>query len=366
MKNSGLMKKFIGVFMLVLIGFQLAGQVSKPLQFREESFDFGDIQEKAGSVTHQFEFTNMTNRPIKILGVKPSCGCTTPDWTKEPILPGKTGFVQARFDPKGRPGFFNKHLTVTSDADSNPIMLAIKGSVAREGKETVSEYNGINGSWLVKTASFNLGKIYIRDVFVGREFAFMNNGKKPVTYLDKFEGPKYIKISVEPKTVAPGERGIIKLSYNGKQRNAYGFQSDQVVIHTDDEDQPEKAFSIFATLEDYFPTLTPTEAEKAPRIQVSSLAVDFGRIKQSETVSKELMITNNGKSALTLNSIQSNCTCINTATGKKSLKAGESTSIKISLNPEDRKGTQQKAITIYSNDPQGSVQRITLNAYVED
>lgn len=360
------MKKCFGVLTLVLIGFQVIGQIAKPLQFREESFDFGEIQEKAGSVTHQFEFTNMTNRPVKILGVKPSCGCTTPDWTKEPVLPGKTGFVQARFDPKGRPGFFNKHLTVTTDADANPIMLAIKGTVAREGKEAIAEFNGINGSWLVKTASFNLGKVYIKDVFVVREYAIMNNGKKAVTYLDKFDGPKYIKASVEPKSIAPGERGIIKLSYNGKQRNAYGFQSDQIVLHTDDEDQPEKAFSIFATLEDYFPTLTPAEAEKAPRIQVSTLAVDFGRIKQSETVAKELVITNNGKSLLKLNSIQSNCTCINTATGNKLLKPGESTDIKISFNPEDRKGTQQKAITIYSNDPQGSVQRITLNAYVED
>jgi hypothetical protein len=366
MKKSGWMKKCIGVLAIVLIGFQVFAQLSKPIQFREESHDFGDIQEKAGSVTHQFEFTNNLNRPVKILGVKPSCGCTTPDWTKEPIMPGKTGYVQARFDPKGRPGFFNKHLTVTTDADSNPITLSIKGTVTREGKEAITEFNGMNGSWLVKTASFNLGKIFIRDVFVGREFAIMNNGKKPVTYLDKFDGPKYIKITVEPKTLAPGERGTIKLNYNGKQRDAYGFQSDQVVLHTDDEDQPEKAFSIFATLEDYFPTLTPAEAAKSPRIQLSSLAIDFGRIRQSQAVVKELVITNNGKSPLKLNSIQSNCTCINTETKSKTLKPGETTSMKVSFNPEDRKGTQQKAITIYSNDPQGSVQRITLNAYVED
>ena len=366
MKKSGLMKKLFSVLVIVLVGFEVFAQLSKPVLFREESHDFGEIQEKDGSVTHQFEFTNNLNRPVKILGVKPSCGCTTPEWTKEAVMPGKTGFVQARFDPKGRPGFFNKHLTVTTDADSNPIMLAIKGTVTREGKEAIMEFNGINGSWLVKTGSFNLGKIYTRDVFVAREFAIMNNGKKAVTYLGKFDGPSYIKIDVEPKTLGPGERGLIKLNYNGKQRNAYGFQSDQVVIYTDDESQPEKAFSIFATLEDYFPTLTPAEAQKAPRIQLSSLAVDFGRMKQGATASRELMITNNGKSLLKLNSIQSNCTCIDTETKSKSLKPGESVSLKISFNPEDRKGTQQKAIAIYSNDPQGSVQRITLNAYVED
>lgn len=356
----------LGLIFGFFISIVSLAQVAKPLQFREEAFDFGDVIEKAGPVTHQFEFTNVTNRPIKILNVKPSCGCTTPDWTKEPVQPGKTGFIQARFDPKGRPGYFTKSLTVTSDADANPLMLQIKGTVTREGKEAITEFNGINGSWLVKTSSFNFGKVFIKDEYVVREFPIMNNGTKPVSYLNKYDGPVYIKVSVEPKTLAAGEKGVIKLSYNGKLKNEYGFQSDHVVIHTNDEQQPEKAFSVFATLEDYFPALSQAEAATAPKIYINALSVDFGRIKQSQSVLKEVVISNQGKSTLQLKAIQSNCECINTATGSKVLKAGETTTIKISFNPEDRKGTQQKAVTIYSSDPLSPVQRITLTAYVEE
>ncbi len=360
------MRKCLAIVSFVLLVVPSIAQVAKPLQFKEETFDFGEVIEKAGPVTHQFQFTNLSDRPVKILNVKPSCGCTTPDWTKESVQPGKTGFIQARFDPKGRPGYFTKSLTVTTDADGNPIVLQIKGSVITESAEVHTEFSGINGNWRIKTSSFNLGKIFLKDEYVVREFPIMNSGAKSITYLNKFDGPAYIRVNVEPKILAPGEKGIIKLSYNGKIKNDYGFQSDNVTLHTDDEAQPKKSFAVFATLEDYFPTLTPEAAAKAPKLQIGAATVDFGRIKQNQSSMKEVLILNTGKSNLQLKAIQSNCTCITTEANEKTLKPGASATIKISFNPQDRKGTQQKSVTIYSSDPQNPVQRITLAAYVED
>lgn len=358
--------RMMNLIFALVVSFSSVGQLAKPVQFREESYDFGEVIEKNGPVTHQFEFTNLLNRPVKIVGVKPSCGCTTPDWTKESVMPGKTGFIQARFDPKGRPGYFTKSLTVTTDADGNPIVLHIKGTVTAEGKEAFTEFTGINGNWRVKVSSFNLGKVYRKDEFVVREYPIMNNGKKAISYLSKYDGPSYIKVGVEPKTLEPGEKGVIQLSYNGKQRGEYGFQSDNVTLHTDDEQQPLKSFAVFATIEDYFPVLTPEEAAKAPKLQLNESTIDFGRIKQNQSYDKEVTIMNMGKSPLQVKAIQSNCTCVTTIIANQNLKAGASATIKLSFNPQDRKGTQQKAVTIYSNDPVNPVQRITLAAYVED
>lgn len=354
---------WMGVY---LMSFTVMAQLAKPLQFKEESFDFGKVIEANGSVTHQFEFTNNANRPIKIITVKPSCGCTTPDWSREVIQPGKTGYIQARFDPKGRPGYFAKTLTVTTDIDPNPIVLQIKGSVSNEASGLLTEFKGLNGNLRVTSSSFNLGKIFLKDEFVVREFEILNAGTRPITYLNKYDGPPYIRASVEPHVLLPGEKGIIKLSYNGKLKNQYGFQSDNIVLYTDDEKQPEKSFSVLATLEDYFPPLSAEEAAKVPRLQVPEATIDLGRIKQHHTTQRVVSVTNGGKSVLQLRAIQGNCTCITTATENKSVKPGESTTIKISFNPQDRKGTQQKAVTIYSNDPQNPVQRITFTAYVED
>jgi hypothetical protein len=355
-----------GLIICIFISTSAFAQVARPIQFHEESFDFGKVVEKDGPVTHVFEFTNAYNKPLKILLVKPSCGCTTPDWSKEEIQPGKSGFIKAEFNPKGRPGFFNKTLTVTTNAESKPIILQIKGSVVSDAQKIASEFDVARGSWRVKSTSLNLGKIYIKNEYVVREFQIMNGGKKSVRYLEKYDGPAYIRVNIEPKILQPGEIGIIRMGYNGKLRNAYGFQSDNVVIHTDDESQSDKSFNVLATLEDYFPELTSQEAAKAPRLQVNQTALDFGRIKQNQATAREVTVTNQGQSILELRSIQGNCTCITTEVNKQSLKTGQSATIRISFNPQDRKGTQQKAVTIYSNDPKDPVQRIIFTAYAGD
>ena len=89
------MRRLIAVWAVLAFGMATA-QSSEPLIFREKVYDFGEIAESKGNADHEFVFTNSSGRPVKILNVNASCGCTTPGWTKEPILPGKTGFIKAR------------------------------------------------------------------------------------------------------------------------------------------------------------------------------------------------------------------------------------------------------------------------------
>ncbi len=339
-------------------------QQSKPLMFREELFDFGNVKEDGGPVTHEFVFTNGTNRTIKILSVQASCGCTTPDWSRDAVEPGKTGFIQASYNPKGRPGYFNKTLTVTSDADTNPIVLQIKGNVSNEGVGSEADFIGSNGSWRTKVNLFNMGTVYHRDEPTVRDFQFMNSGAKAVT-VKSVVAPPYIKVDVTPKTLAPGQKGNIKLIYNGKLKNQYGFHSDNVQIVTDDALEPEKSYTVNATLEDYFGDLKPEDYQKAPRLQLASTSMDFGRIAKDASVSREVSVTNTGKKELLIKAVQGNCSCVMASAVKSALKPGESTTVKVTFNSKDRKATQNKAVTIYSNDPQNPVQRFTFTAYIE-
>lgn len=354
------------LFFCFLCSTCLFAQVAKPLQFRDEIFDFGIIKEQGGPVNHEFAFTNNSNRLIKILTVQATCGCTTPDWSKDAIAPGKTGFIQASYNPIGRPGYFNKSLTVTTDFDVNPIILQIKGQVAVEDETKNIQFQAANGNWKLKSGSFNLGKVYLKDEFTVRDFQVLNGGTQPITFSGKSVGPAYIKVDVQPLTLAPGSKGNIKISYNGKMKGKYGFQSDNVELFTDDELKPIKSFAIYATLEDEFPELTAEELAKAPQLRVAATSLDFGRLRPQVASVREIQFYNTGKKELDIKSLQGNCTCITASAAKTSLKPGESSSIKISFNPQDRKGSIQKAVTIYSNDPQNPVQRITFSGYVED
>ena len=97
--------------------------------FAVDSHDFGNINESDGPVTFVFEFTNAGTDPLVLKNVQASCGCTTPDWTKAPILPGKKENIKVTYNPAGRPGSFEKNITVTSDGNPETQILKIKGVV---------------------------------------------------------------------------------------------------------------------------------------------------------------------------------------------------------------------------------------------
>ena len=91
--------------------------------------EFGTISENGGNVSATFIITNNTKAPIVITKVTASCGCTSPDWTKEPIRPGSTGKVVATFNPKNRKGTFDKSVNITTTGYPERLSVRIKGVV---------------------------------------------------------------------------------------------------------------------------------------------------------------------------------------------------------------------------------------------
>lgn len=129
------MKK-IGFILLALVlstAFAAAqdGQKGPKPVFTKSVHDFGKVDESAGSVTCEFTFKNEGKEPFIIQRVQTTCGCTTPDYTREPVLPGKTGNIKVTYSTVGRPGAFNKNVTVFSNVTDSVYKLNIKGEVLR-------------------------------------------------------------------------------------------------------------------------------------------------------------------------------------------------------------------------------------------
>lgn len=106
-----------------------AQQKNGKATFVKESHDFGTINESDGPVTYEFEFANTGTDPLVLKNVAASCGCTTPDWSREPILPGKKGHIKVTYNPQNRPGSFDKTITVSSDGNPGTQLLKINGVV---------------------------------------------------------------------------------------------------------------------------------------------------------------------------------------------------------------------------------------------
>lgn len=120
------MKKLLaGIAFLGLAAVASAQTIS----FNETTHDYGTVSpDSDGNAT--FIVKNTGDKPLIISRAQPSCGCTTPDWTKDPILPGKTGKINVHYDVKTRPGAFNKLIEVYSnDPQNSRSVIYIKGNV---------------------------------------------------------------------------------------------------------------------------------------------------------------------------------------------------------------------------------------------
>ncbi len=106
------------------------------IAFSSDNFDFGTIEE-GPAADHVFTFTNTGKEPLIIQRVQPSCGCTTPDWTKEPIAPGKSGMIKASYGTQGRPGHFEKTMTVFTNAGTKTV--SFKGNVEKAPETSVPQ-----------------------------------------------------------------------------------------------------------------------------------------------------------------------------------------------------------------------------------
>lgn len=124
------MKQVIFIFMAILLATGIASAQQKAVIAAEQtSYDFGTIKEADGKVSHTFQIKNEGNMPLVITRVIASCGCTTPEWTKEPIAQGKMGDIKVTYDPAGRPGPFTKTISVYSNGKTGSFILTIRGNV---------------------------------------------------------------------------------------------------------------------------------------------------------------------------------------------------------------------------------------------
>ncbi len=135
------MKKVITSILIAAFGFSFFSFAQQPqntkgpaITFETLVFDMGTInwsQPRNQEGKCEFKFTNTGDEPLIITGVRADCGCTTPNYTQEPILPGESGKITVQYD-NSRVGYFSKGITVTTNANPASLRLTIKGNVVKE------------------------------------------------------------------------------------------------------------------------------------------------------------------------------------------------------------------------------------------
>lgn len=351
-------------FILIFSLFRLQAQDSvrtTVIEFEKTTHDFGTVNEE-GAITYEFKFTNKGTAPLTITSVRASCGCTTPGWTKEAVMPGKTGVVTAQYNTVNRPGVFNKNLTVISNTEPAMTMLYIKGNVLPKVKTPEELYPRKMGNIRTFSDHIYLGRVTTKEPFV-KEVTLFNAGQEPVTFSAP-DLPKHIEVSFSPQTVRPNEKSILKMTYHAGKRNELGPVDDQLTVVTNEPSDNKKVFQVSADINEYYPLLSGEEAANAPKLSLGKSIVDLGSVKANTPETAEIEITNNGKQELTVKKIRSGAAYITVKPANMQIKAGQTAKVKITYKSDGKMGLDNQFIWIYSNDPAQPTQTLTVKANV--
>ena len=98
------------------------------LTFDHNNYDFGTVQ-NGEMLEHEFTFTNTGDAPLKVMKANPSCGCTVPEWSKDPIEPGEKGSMKVKFDARGRSGKQHKNVRLTTNTKSGNEVLTFSATI---------------------------------------------------------------------------------------------------------------------------------------------------------------------------------------------------------------------------------------------
>lgn len=343
------------VFLLVSIAFNIKAQQSEIVSFGEPVADLGTIIDDQGLVSHRFTFTNITSDSLQVEKVTTSCGCTSTNWSTDPIPAGEMGFILIQFDPYNRPGPFEKYAMVYYKKRADSSMLKIKGFVEPALGSIAEKYPVKMGALRTKEKFLDLG-IITKKALYSQSFEVYNDGDQILVFADDMEGPNHITVTFEPYTLKPNSKGKIWVHYDVRAKNDLGFFREDIAIFTYEQGDARKDFYVTVTLLDIPAEIT----SKSPKVYFTKTEIDFGIKQQGDTVNVQFPIQNQGQSALRLKKVFGNCNCIRVNLEKDILSPGESTYISVRFLTHDRLGNQEKTVTIFTNDPQKPVAILTL------
>jgi len=352
---------FFLAFLICLPFTNQAQQAKSKIAFEKLQHNFGTFKEELGTQTVAFNFKNSGDVPLILNNVQASCGCTTPEWTREPIAPGAKGMIKVSYDPKDRPGVFNKTIRVSSNAENADIVLIILGEVTPRARTIEEDYPTQIGPLRAKTNYLPFSPI--KENQVKKDSTEIINTSDQAVQLNFKTPPPYLSAVIKPTKLAPKQKGYIVVTFDATKIKTYGFISNRIYLNIDGQDDYRNSIAVSSTLEEDFSKLSAEDLKNAPVVSYDSESFDFGNIKPDSKSEHIFNLKNAGKKDLIIRNVMSSCGCTAVSPSKNIVSSGESVPLKVVFDAAGKSGRQNKTITIITNDPKNptTVLRVSSN-----
>lgn len=353
----------LGLLLLAATMFRTAAEEEKAARmvFDRYSYDFGDIREADGDVSHTFRFTNEGSLPLVIHSVNVSCGCTTPRFDKAPLLPGRTAEMQITFDPINRPGRFEKAIHILSNDPRRTVRLTITGNVLPKPRTLQDDYPYYIGDGLrIADRNLTLG-VLPHGRTVVRSVGIANAGKRPIQVAVESDSlPPYMTVRPKKSSLAPGERSEIELTFQASD-DLWGRRQGRFQLVVDRKKQLEPVEWRVIFTED-FGALSRTALQVAPQAEYSSYFYHFSDQPAGKLLTRQFQVTNRGRKDLIIRHIGTTDSRLRLTADKIVVPPGDTATLTARWDTTGKYGRLSEGITIVTNDPGRPAQEIRLQA----
>ena len=357
------MKKIISIIFCFLT-LQLIGnsqnRISDKVEFDKLVHDFGDVLLTDGPLTCTFNVKNLSDKPIAIYQVAPSCGCTGVKWTKEPLNPGKTGKITATYTNDEGPYLFDKTLTVYISSLKRPVILRLRG-IAKEKQKTMTEIY-----------KFRVGPLGFRETTVkamnmsqgderSEEITFANLGKHPVNLAFKTE--KGITATAKPNPIPSQSTG--KIIYTIKTDREHWGKNTYKIYPIINGNQQSQSIDFQTFIKENFSNTSEEQIKIASNPIFKSSTFSFGKISSGNTIEATFEYENVGKSEFQIYKIDIDYP-LATAYAENSVKPKNIGIIKVKINSAKMpKGEGLIIITLTTNSPLRPIINLFIAGWIE-
>lgn len=351
------MKRYLIIAFLCLTAI---GTQAQKITVNKTTIDVGKTGFEV-PITGTFELRNKSSKTLIIHDVKADCGCTKVDRPMKHIGPNERFTISVTYDAKML-GHFTKQVAIYSNATEKPVYLKIKGVVLEELQDYSAKY------------PYNMDGL-LTDVN-NLEFDDVKKGDHPETVINLLNNtsgivtpnmlhlPSYLSVISFPEVLSPGRAGKMTITLNSEKVTNYGLTQANIYLaqRLGETIKNDIMIPVSVVLLPDMTIFDGVNKQYAPHMEFSTQSLDLGQHHGRNIKSGTIIITNKGRTALKISSLQMFTAGLNVTLDKRELQPGEQAKLKVKGNRTQLlKARTKPRILMITNDPDHAKEVITIN-----
>lgn len=358
----------LGLTFMLAITMPSWGQekIGAGLEIDKMVHNFGDILLDSGPVSCTFTVKNTGEKPAVIYNVASSCGCTDVEWTREPLMPGKTGKISVTYSNDEGAYPFDKNLTVYFSDVKKPVILKVRGvSVAK--KKTLAESYPVHfGPLGLRDKTFKCGNLE-QGGQKSEAVMVANISDRPVK-VNFAEVSPHLTVNVTPNPIPAQSTAELSFTVTASRdlwgKNFY-WASPVVDGKAVKEASGESRLGFWAFTKENFSGLTDEEKSKGPRPMFGESTYSFGKVKKGETVHAEFTFRNEGKKDFCVYRVNADACCWSHSDIPVA-EPGKSVTFRVHLDTANMPvGEALTIVTLTTNSPLRPIVNLFIAGWIE-